>query len=186
MTYQRQTSRTSSSRSPHGGRDFDAVEELADRIDHGERRQRPKRRVHPEAKAPTQLDRGVEDGFHQSVKPTPPLAQKINDGHTGLFFQETLDPGATQAVLHRLYRPERVLGDVAVRAKIKTAGRLLDVVANDDERTMKSEYGDAQAMLQMKPGEIVSRSDIVGQCEKGVPLPFAMIKQRPLADAQTP
>src|SRR5208337_5371016 len=56
--------------------DFDAIEGLADSIDHGERRQRPKRRVQSEPKAPTQLDRGEKDSFHESVKPTPPLAQK--------------------------------------------------------------------------------------------------------------
>ncbi len=44
-----------------------------------------------------------------------------------------------------------------MRTKIETAGRFLDVVANDDERTMKSEYRNAQTMLQIKPREIVSR-----------------------------
>jgi hypothetical protein len=64
---------------------------------------------------------------------------------------------------------------VAARTKIETSSRLFDVVANDDERTMESEYRNAQGMLQVKPGEIVPRPNIVGQCEKGVPLPFAML-----------
>jgi len=73
------------------------------------------------------------------VKPTPPLAQKVNDGHAGLFFQETIDPPATPAVLHRLQRLKRILGYVAARTKIETACRFLDVVANDNKRTVQPE-----------------------------------------------